>query len=213
MKHHPLALTLVTHKNNQSSSDYLAFITQCAQSGISAVQLREKHLNSIDLKHFAQELKACLTPYHIPLIINDYVDLCLQIDADGVHLGQTDGEILHARQQLGPHKIIGLTIDNLTQLNAANHLPINYVGIGPIFPTRHKSNAPAVWGVEKLKQAALLSQHPIIAIGGIDGSNAQHVMQAGASGMAAIGAFHDTTETDDTICHLRQIINEARHAN
>ncbi len=189
-------LTLVTQKGNRPIAEYLAFIETCAKAGIHAVQLREKHLNTQEKLEFALALKPLLLHYQVKFIINDDVNLCEKINADGVHLGQTDGCCINARNQLGHDKIIGLTIDNLTQLNIANTLPINYVGIGAIFPTQNKPNITTVWGLNGLSDAQTKSTHPIIAIGGISAENITDIFNTGIHGMAAIGAFHDAPRPD-----------------
>ncbi|MGE3919998.1 MAG: thiamine phosphate synthase, partial [Gammaproteobacteria bacterium] len=102
MKHQPLKLTLVTNKLNQPVDDYLNFISRCADAGITAVQLREKHLTKNKLLSFASDLKKLHDTFQIPLIINDNLELCLTLNADGLHLGQNDGDITIARNLLGP---------------------------------------------------------------------------------------------------------------
>lgn len=200
-------LTLVTRKQATPISQYLAFIESCVKAGVTAIQLREKNLAFDELLKFGQQLKTILKPYSVPLIINDNVELAYQLNVEGVHLGQTDGDILAARQKLGKDKIIGLTVDNIEQLHRANLLPVDYIGIGAVFPTQNKSNISTVWGCEGLAQIASLSKHRIIAIGGIDQTNAAQVMQAGAHGIAAIGAFHEAADLKFITQYLRKIID------
>lgn len=199
-------LTLVTNKKNTPLNKYLKFIRECAESGITAVQLREKNLQFSELLDFGKQLQEILSPYGIPLIINDNVELALELDAEGVHLGQSDGSILKARELLGSNKIIGITIDTIEQLHVANSLPIDYIGVGAIFATNNKSNITTVWGCEGLKHLAGLTTHPIIAIGGIDQDNVSQVMKSGAQGIAAIGAFHDTENPIISTQKLRKMI-------
>lgn len=182
--------TLVTHTQALGSEAYTDFIHTCIQGGVDAVQLREKHLPYADLLDFGKTLKTCLDACSIPLIINDHVALCAELDTAGVHLGQSDGDVSAARKRLGKDKIIGLTVDNLEQLKTANQLPIDYIGIGAIFPSQSKPNVQTHWGITGLCQALALSKHPIIAIGGIDTQNVSAVWQTGVHGIAAIAAFH-----------------------
>jgi thiamine-phosphate pyrophosphorylase len=202
-------LMLVTNKKDLPLDAYLDFISICAKSGVTSIQLREKSLDFDDLFQFGRQLQSILAPLSIPLIVNDSVELAYALNADGVHLGQTDGCALDARRILGDGKIIGLSIDTLAQLDIANTLPINYVGVGTIFPTNNKTDTGTVWGCEGLKKAALASKHPIIAIGGIDETNAIHVIQTGASGIAAIGAFHNALDPAATTSRLRRITRRA----
>jgi thiamine-phosphate pyrophosphorylase len=186
---------------------YLSFVLQCVKSGITAVQLREKVLKTDELLEFATQLKDVLSPFNIPLIINDNLDLCLEVDADGVHLGQGDGDIKRARDVLGPHKIIGQTVNNMKEVEIANSLPINYIGVGAIFPTKNKPNIQTVWGIPGLKGVCSISKHPVIAIGGINEENAYSIIKSGATGIAAISVFHDSEDLDSTIKDLHKNFN------
>ena len=198
---------LVTNRQHTPLNDYLQFIERCALSGITAVQLREKMEPYSFLLTFGHALKRILDPLHIPLIINDSVQLALELDASGVHLGQTDGDPRQARNILGRSKIIGVSIDSAEHLIAANDLPLDYVGIGAIFPTANKHNVTTQWGLEGLQQLTPSSKHPIIGIGGINEHNAADVMLAGAHGIAVIGALHDAEDPNQTTYNLRHIIN------
>lgn len=200
------ALTLITHKNDTPLDEYLRFIHHCAVAGITSLQLREKQASYQDCLTLGRQLKSILTAFHIPLIVNDNVALAIELDADGVHLGQTDTSPIVAREQLGPDKIIGLSIDSKENLQTANTLPIDYVGIGAIFPTKTKQNISTIWGLDGLAKISPLSKHPIVAIGGIDESNTQNVVHAGAHGVAVISAIHDSINPQQTIKNIRQQI-------
>lgn len=207
MKSQFYKLTLVTNKNNSTEDDYFNFIKICAASGITAVQLREKNYSYQALLAFGRKLKHILDDFHIPLIINDDVNLAVELDAHGVHLGQNDGSVIAARNILGPDKIIGLSVDSIENLHIANQLPINYVGIGAIFPSNSKMDIAKIWGIPTLKQATLLSKHPTVAIGGINERNAGDVIATGCNGIAAIEAFHVTNNPEITIKNLRNIVD------
>ncbi len=199
-------LMLVTHKNNTPTRDYLQFIQCCAESGITALQLREKNASYPELLDLGQQLKHILAPFDIPLIINDNVTLAIELNADGVHLGQSDACPMSARERLGPEKIIGLSIDSLENLHDANQLPIDYVGVGAIYPTPTKHNVATIWGIDGLTMLSALSKHPIVAIGGINESNTDEVRRAGAHGIAVISALHDSTNPQNTVNNLRHFI-------
>jgi thiamine-phosphate pyrophosphorylase len=199
-------LMLITQLSNASLSEYLNFISHCSQAGITAVQLREKNLSYSELLYLGQELKKMLDPMHIPLIINDHLELCLELNAAGLHLGQKDGNIENARKRLGPHKILGLTVNTLEQVEKANDFPIDYIGVGAIFPSKNKPDVESIWQISGLKQAVNRSRHPIVAIGGVDDSNASAVMAAGASGIAAIGAFHNAIQPEKMTQKLKAIV-------
>lgn len=202
------SLTLITHKNNTPIDQYLHFIHQCAIAGITALQLREKQASYQECLELGRQLKPILADFQIPLIVNDNVALAIELDAEGVHLGQTDTCPMRARQQLGDDKIIGLSIDSIQNLHTANELPIDYVGVGAIFPTETKQNVTTIWGLDGLTAMAPLSKHPIVAIGGINESNTEEVMHAGAHGIAVISAIHDAMNLAQTIKSIRQKIGE-----
>lgn len=199
-------LMLVTNRQQTPMDDYLRFIEICAHAGITSVQLREKHQTAESLFSFGQQLKTILDPLHIPLIVNDDMQLALELNASGVHLGQTDGDPNLARELLGPNKIIGISIDTEEHLINANGLPIDYVGIGAIYPTANKKNVTTVWGVEGLRQLIPHSKHRVIGIGGINENNAVDVLSSGAHGIAVIGALHDTDNPAQVIHTLRHLI-------
>ena len=203
-----LQLILVTNRGSHCFDNYLEFIEHCVKSGVTAIQLREKQLSYDELLLFGKTLKSILDPLHIPLIINDHVKLCLDLDGSGVHLGQSDLDVMKARSMLSSQKIIGLSVNSIEQLKQANTLPLDYVGIGAIFPTENKPNIETIWGLDKLKKAAAISKHPIVAIGGITEHNARDVIRSGSHGIAAIGAFHDTLDPYRTTQNLSHIIRE-----
>lgn len=204
-------LMLVTNKKNIALETYLDFIKQCAEAGITSVQLREKSLSFDELLILGKHIQTILKPFSIPLIINDHLELAYQLNAEGVHLGQKDGCVFAAREKLGNDKIIGLSVDTIEQLYDANKYPINYVGIGAIFPTQNKPDVSTFWGCQGLKQIVSLTKHPIVAIGGIDESNVSLVMKAGAHGIAAIGAFHDSRDPTTSTRNLLSLMREEHH--
>ena len=187
-------LVLITQKLEKDTDEYLDFLKGCIQSGVTSIQLREKNLNFNDAFSLALHLKEFLSPFKIPLIINDNLDLALKTNAEGLHLGQGDGDVIHARKALGPNKILGQTVNCLEQLVKANKLPVNYVGIGPVFPTKNKPHAQKIWGCQNLKKVVSESIHKVIAIGGIDLNNARDVVDTGVHGIAAIGVFHNSSD-------------------
>ena len=192
---HALKLCLITDAQHKPLTDYLAFIHHAVMGGVTMVQLREKSLSAIKLRDMATQLKALLTPLHIPLIINDHVELAEEINADGVHLGQTDSGVLEARQCLGPDKIIGLSIESFAELEAANRLScIDYVAASAVFPSASKQNCKTIWGLDGLSKLVRLSNHLVVAIGGINQHNITDVLLHGACGVAVISAIHSQSD-------------------
>lgn len=196
-------LMLVTDKKDMPLNDYLAFVQRCVAAGITSVQLREKRATFDELLDMGRQLQDLLKPLSIPLIVNDNLALARAIDADGLHLGQSDGCVFKARELLGPDKLLGVSVDSMDDLLTANQLPVDYVGAGAIFPTRSKANVAKVWGLEGLSALTLASKHPVVAIGGIDEHNAEAVMKTGAAGIAAIAVFHDAVDPARVISLMR----------
>lgn len=209
-------LMLVTHRQQMPLSDYLKFIQRCARSGITALQLREKDAPLSFLLEFGERLKEILAPLNIPLIINDNVVLAQQLDAEGVHVGQSDGNPIYAREALGPDKIIGLSIEHRDELIAANKLEGRlYVAASSVFPTQNKHNLKTTWGISGLQTLVQNSTHPVMAIGGVNETNVQDILNTGAAGIAVIGTIHDSPHPEKTIQELRNILdlhlNQERH--
>lgn len=200
-------LILVTNKMKTRLDVYLNFISLCAQAGITSVQLREKQSAYADLLSFGKEMQDILKAFQIPLIVNDNPQLALELDAEGLHLGQNDGDIISARRLLGEDKIIGLTVNSIKELREANNLPIDYLGIGAIFPSTNKTDVAKIWGSEGLIQLRKLTNKKLIAIGGINETNAGLVMRSGADGIAAIAAFHESADPAYTTRQLLLTIN------
>ena len=198
---------LVTHRQNQSLADYLQFIEICISSGVTSVQLREKNAKPCFLLAYARQLKALLDRYQIPLLINDNLELALEINAQGVHLGQTDLAPELARERLSHHKWIGLSIETEEDLRRANKVAVDYVAASAVFPTEHKANICTHWGLDGLHTLAQSSRHPVIAIGGINQQNIDEVMAAGAKGIAVIGALHQAKDPAAMALRLRELID------
>jgi len=185
---HSYRLYLVTD-DQQDLETQVNVIKEAILGGVTMVQVREK---GNDIRTFikrAAAIKAILKDSDVPLIINDRVDVALAINADGVHLGQTDMPAKIARELLGPDKILGLSIENEQQLIEANDLPIDYIGLSAIFSTPTKTNIKKQWGIEGLKQALAASQFPVVAIGGINKDNLDIVVKTGVDGIALVSAI------------------------
>jgi thiamine-phosphate pyrophosphorylase len=165
-------------------------VGQLASGGATLIQLREKHLPA---RYFCDAAEAAITTarsFGVKIIINDRVDIAMALQADGVHLGQTDLDPKEARKLLGPDAIIGLSVHNVLQAHQALTLPVNYLAAGPIFPTVSKSNPDPVLGVEGLGQIRqIVGNFPLVAIGGISITNASEVFAAGADSVALISGL------------------------
>ena len=188
MKFDP-SLYLVTDRALSLGRDLEWIVTEAVRGGVTMVQLREKDCSTREFVALGQRLKALLNDFQVPLIINDRIDVALAIQADGLHLGQTDMPYAIARQLLGPDKIIGLSVENFEQIKQANLLDVDYIGISPIFSTPTKTNTATPFGLEGTATAAQLSTHPTVAIGGIHLDNVEQVMATGVDGVAVVSCI------------------------
>jgi len=184
----PYRLYLVTD-DQQDLYTLINVVKEAVAGGVTMVQVREK---SNDIQSFitrAKMVKTILQGTGVPLIINDRVDVALAVDADGVHLGQSDMPAQMARTLMGPNKLLGLSIENEQQLIEANTLPLDYIGLSAIFATPTKTDTLKQWGIGGLQKAINVSQFPIVAIGGINHSNLDQIINTGVDGVALVSAI------------------------
>jgi len=204
-----LSLYLVTDRRMTTNLSLPALIKKAVAGGVTVIQLREKECPTKEFFELALEVKKVIPP-EIPLIINDRLDIALAAGADGVHLGQADLPVEVARKLLGPKAIIGLSVENFEQLQEAKNLPVDYLAISPVFPTPTKTDTGPAWGLEGLAQARRLTGRPLVAIGGINETNAFQIIQAGADGIAVVSAICASPDPEQASKKLRQIIEQAR---
>lgn len=196
---HQFKLCLVTNAQHLSFSEYKNLIIQVVEGGVTLIQLRDKSKKLSPIRKMALELKALLAPFKVPLIINDYLSLAKEIDADGVHLGQADASPAEARQLLGPDKIIGWSIETLAELELANQSTcLDYVAASAVFPSQTKKDCKTIWGLEGLQHIAKQSKHPVMAIGGIDPNNVASVIAHDACGVAVVSVLHTAKDPKDS---------------
>lgn len=169
-------------------------VESAVKGGVGCVQLREKDISTKDFIEKGLKLKELLHPYSTQLIINDRVDVALVIEADGVHIGQSDMSYPLARKILGKDKIIGLSVETWEQVEQAQNWDVDYLGVSPVFATQTKTDYHKPWGLEGLKKIQNYSRHPLVAIGGIKLENALSVLEAGADSLAIVSAIctHET---------------------
>lgn len=189
MNREQLRLYLVTDRDVCQGRDLLEIISQAIEGGVTMVQLREKNCDTRQFIDIATKIKELLKPKHIPLIINDRVDVALAVDADGVHIGQSDMPYDMARKLLGADKIIGLSVENMEDVVEANKLNVDYIGVSPVFATPTKTDTATPFGLEGLRKAVGLSIHPTVAIGGINKKTVKDVMTCGVDGVAVVSAI------------------------
>jgi len=182
-------LHLVTDRPLALGRDILDIVGAAVSGGVDLVQLREKECSTREFLELGRAMVKLLQPNGVPLLVNDRVDIALAIGASGVHIGQSDMPYAYARRLLGPTAIIGLSVESTAQALAAEALDVDYLGLSPVFitPTKHElQNQLGLDGVSAIRR---MSKHRLIAIGGINQSNARSVRTAGADGVAVVSAI------------------------
>lgn len=163
--------------------------------GAEIIQLREKNISEEEYIGKAKEVLSVTKKYGIPLIINDNVNVALSSGADGVHLGQTDGDQKAARQLLGEKAIIGVTAKSVSQAKAAEALGADYLGSGAMFVSPTKPNAKAL-SMQELRDICSSVTIPVYAIGGINEENVTGLKGSGISGIAVVSAIFGSEDTE-----------------
>ena len=208
MKKLDLSLYVITDEN-LIKKDIGKAVEKAIKGGATVVQYRAKNKDSRTMYKEAQEIKKVCDRYNVPLIINDRVDIALAVNADGVHVGQEDLDVEVVRRIIGFDKIVGLSTKNLKQVKEANHLPVDYIGFGSIFPTETKEDAK-VSGIENLKKAIEISLVPVVAIGGINISNVDEVLSAGCTNIAVVSAVFKGKEIEENAKKLKNKIKKGK---
>ncbi len=172
--------------NNRTLTDV---VRESLEGGVTMLQLREKTLAEPAFLAEAKELQALCREYHVPFIVNDNVDIALAMDADGVHVGQSDMEALDVRAKLGPGKIVGVSAQTVEQALLAEKHGADYLGVGAVFPTGSKDDADDV-SYDTLKAICQAVSIPVVAIGGISRDNVARLADSGICGVAVISAIY-----------------------
>jgi thiamine-phosphate pyrophosphorylase len=184
-----LRLYLVADRGFPSRRPLLDAIHDAVEGGVTLVQLRDKGADARAFVGEAVRVRELLRPRGIKLIVNDRIDVALAAGADGVHLGQTDLPPSLARRMLGPDAIVGLSIENLRQLDDPECRAADYLGVGPVFATTTKPDAAAPLGLDGLREVVRRADLPVGAIGGIDAGNAPAVLRTGVDGICVVSAI------------------------
>lgn len=203
-------LYLVTDRSLSLGRPIEDVISAAIRGGVTIVQLREKDCSTREYIKLAKRVKSILKPFNIPLIINDRVDVALVAGADGVHVGQSDIPYKDARRLLGPDAIVGLSVETLEQALEAEELDADYLGVSAIFATPTKTNISNIWGIEGLRKLRSHSRHILVGIGGINTTNAESVMKAGADGLAVVSAICSAPDPEEISRQLRSIVDKVR---
>ena len=188
VKKEDLLLYAVTDRHWLSGETLYDQVEKALKGGATFIQLREKNLDDESFYKEAVEIQALCKKYHVPFVINDNVDIAVKINADGVHVGQSDMEALDVRAKLGSDKIIGVSAQTVEQALLAEKHGADYLGVGAVFPTGSKDDADDV-SHETLKAICDAVNIPVIAIGGITYENVTELSGTGIVGIAVISAI------------------------
>jgi thiamine-phosphate pyrophosphorylase len=171
--------------------------------------LRDKEASTRFFVEEAQRVKAIMSPFRASLIINDRVDVALAVGADGVHIGQGDMPYAIARRLMGPRAIIGLSVETWKDVEKAQALDVDYLGISPVFDTPTKTDTKGNWGLEGLTRIRAATGLPLVAIGGLNASNAADAIRAGADSIAVVSAICSAHDPFRAALELHKIIQSA----
>ena len=178
-------------------------VEKALKGGATFVQLREKKLDEESFLQEAIEIKELCKKYNVPFVINDNVDIALKMDADGVHVGQSDMEAGDVRKKIGNDKIIGVSAQTVEQAIKAQERGADYLGVGAVFPTGSKDDAEDV-SYDTLKAICQAVDIPVIAIGGITKDNVKELSGSGICGIAIISAIFAMKNIEEATSELKE---------
>ena len=200
-----LSLYLVTDKSDDVEK-FLNTIEEAIKGGVTVVQIREKTAETLDFYNLALKVKEITSKYDVPLIINDRVDVALAIDADGVHVGQSDMPCDVTRKLIGADKILGVSAATIEEAKKAQNDGADYIGTGAVFPTSTKDDAPKITK-QDLKEIVESIEIPVVAIGGITKDNAPELIDTGIAGLSVVSAIMSSDNPKKSSEELLSIFN------
>ena len=206
MKNIDLSLYLVTDKSDDVEK-FLKTIEEAIKGGVTVVQIREKTAETLDFYNLALKVKEITTKYNVPLIINDRVDVALAIDADGVHVGQSDMPCGVTRKLIGNDKILGVSAATIPEAKKAQEDGADYIGTGAVFPTATKDDAPKITKKD-LKEIANSINIPVVAIGGINLNNVNELKDTDIAGISVVSAIMSSDNPKKSSEELLKIFNQ-----
>ena len=203
-----LLLYGVTDRSWLGERTLYSAVEQSILGGVTMVQLREKDLAQEEFQKEARQIQELCKKHQVPFLINDNVELAVEIEADGVHVGQHDMEAGQVRQKIGPDKILGVSAQTVEQALKAQAAGADYLGVGAVFPTGTKDDADAV-SLDTLKAICQAVDIPVVAIGGIKESNILSLKGSGICGVAVVSAIYAKKDPQAAAAGLRKLTEEA----
>ena len=202
-----LLLYAITDRHWLRGRSLKQVVRESLDGGVTFLQLREKELEDSAFLAEAKELQTLCREYHVPFIVNDNVEIALRMDADGVHVGQSDMEAGMVREKIGPDKILGVSAQTVEQAIRAEAQGADYLGVGAVFHTGSKADAEEV-SYETLKAICDAVAIPVVAIGGITEENVKELTGSGICGVAVISAIYAADHIEAAACSLKAAIRE-----
>ena len=205
-----LLLYAVTDRHWLNGRTLYSQVEEALKGGATFIQLREKELDEEHFLEEAKEIKELCRRYQVPFVINDNVEIALAVDADGVHVGQSDMEAGDVRAKLGPDKMIGVSAQTVEQAVMAEQNSADYLGVGAVFPTGSKDDADDV-SYETLKAICGAVSIPVVAIGGITQENVAKLAGSGICGVAVISAIYAAKNIQQASADLKAATEKMLH--
>lgn len=206
------SLYLVTDRRLAGGKRTLDIVEAAVKGGVTCVQLREKSAPTREFIAEATAVRDFLRRVDIPLIINDRLDVALAVEADGLHLGQTDMPLETARRIAGSSLIIGVSAESVRDAVEAENAGADYISASPVFSTPTKTDTAPPLGLEGIKEIRRRVALPLVAIGGLNPENIEAVIQSGADGVAVVSAIVCATDPAEAARRLKKRIQKARSA-
>jgi len=197
-------LYLVTDRQLMSCDSLTEAVEQAILGGCTMIQLREKELSSLEFYNQAVAVKQVTDKYHIPLIINDRIDIAMAVQATGVHIGQHDLPAAAVRKVIGENMLLGVSASSIAEAIQAQQDGADYLGVGAMFPTGTKTDADSV-SMEELQKIRAAVSLPIVVIGGINKGNAGRVKPMGIDGLAVVSAIIAQSDIKAAAAELKDL--------
>ena len=202
--------TLYVITDRRWGRSHLEVARAAIEGGATAIQLRDKEATTRELIEAGLALRELTREWGVAFIINDRVDVALAVDADGVHVGQDDMPATLARKLVGPDRVVGVSASTVEEALQAEADGADYISASPVFATPTKPDAAPPTGLEGLRAIVEAVRIPVVAIGGINESNVEEVIRAGAAGVAVISAVVGAPDIAAAARRLRQRIEKTR---
>ncbi len=202
-----MRLYVVTDRTWLGTNSLPDQVEQTIAAGATFIQLREKYLSYDEFVKAALEIKAVTDKYKIPFVINDDVNVAVKVNADGIHVGQSDLDARDVRQMIGEDKILGVSVQTVEQAKKAENSGADYLGVGAVFSTSTKDDADNV-SLNTLKQICSAVNIPVVAIGGISENNILELAGSGVDGVAVISSIFANPDIKKATNKLLELSNK-----